>query len=173
MTSDTSSAGAAASTDRRADDSDASTSARLTTRQDERRFHQLATAAGFGLALMMAWALAAPWVVTVVMLTQVAGSISADWSLTRRFHRAFAAPLTPDAAHEDAAPFLRADALTGTAAFAGAVFVVAGIPPLGWSLVGLSTLSLLLDGLANRGPLRLLLERAFAWAERNRPSHAP
>ena len=135
------------------------------TDRGERRFHQLIVAGGFGLALMIAWTKAAPWLVTLVVLVLVAGSISPSWSLTRRFHRYFAAPLAADGPPEDATSFLRADGLLGVIAFAGAVFVIAGIPPLGWALVGLATLNLLMDGLADAAPLRRLLDRTFQRAE--------
>lgn len=131
------------------------------TDRGERRFHQLVIAGGFGLSLMIAWALAAPWLVTLIVLVLAAGSISPGWSLTRRFHRYFIAPLHPDGSTEDPTSFLRADALLSVIAFAGAVFAVAGVPPLGWSLVGLATLNLLIDGLADAAPLRRLLNRAF------------
>ena len=131
------------------------------TDRGERRFHQLVIAGGFGLALIIAWAKAAPWLVTLIVLVLVAGSISPGWSLTRRFHRYFIAPLVPNGPAEDATSFLRADGLLGVIAFAGAVFVIAGVPPLGWALVGLATLNLLMDGLADAAPLRRLLDRAF------------
>ena len=67
----------------------------------------------------------------------------------------------PDGSNEDATSFLRADGLLGVIAFAGAVFVIAGVPPLGWALVGLTTLNLLMDGLADAAPLRRLLDRTF------------
>ena len=131
------------------------------TDRGERRFHQLAIAGGFGLALIIAWAKAAPWLVTLIVLVHVAGSVSPGWSLTRRFHRYFIAPLQPNGPSEDSTSFLRADGLLGVIAFAGAVFVIAGVPPLGWALVGLVTLNLLMDGLANAAPLRRLLDQAF------------
>ena len=131
------------------------------TDRGERRFHQLVIAGGFGLALIIAWAKAAPWLVTLIVLVLVAGSISPGWSLTRRFHRYFIAPLAPNGPAEDATSFLRADGLLAVIAFAGAVFVIAGVPPLGWALVGLATLNLLMDGLADAAPLRRLLDRAF------------
>ncbi len=130
------------------------------TDRGERRFHQLAVAGGFGLTLIMAWIEAAPWLVTLIVLVVAAGSISPGWSLTRRFHRYFVAPLQPEGPAEDPTSFLRADALLSVIAFAGAVFVVAGVPPLGWALVGLATLNLLMDGLADAAPLRRLLDRA-------------
>lgn len=131
------------------------------TDRGERRFHQLVIAGGFGLALMIAWALAAPWLATLIVLVLAAGSISPGWSLTRRFHRYFVAPLQPDGPAEDPTSYLRADGLCSVIAFAGAVFVIAGVPPLGWALVGLTTLNLLIDGLADAAPLRRLLDRAF------------
>lgn len=129
------------------------------TDRGERRFHQLAIAGGFGLALVIAWAQAAPWLATLVMLVLVAGSISPGWSLTRGFHRYFIAPIQPEGPSEDPTSYLRADALLSVIAFAGAVFVIAGVPPLGWALVGLATLNLLMDGLADAAPLRRLLDR--------------
>ena len=54
------------------------------TDRGERRFHQLVIAGGFGLALIIAWAKAAPWLVTLIALVLVAGSISPGWSLTRQ-----------------------------------------------------------------------------------------
>ena len=131
------------------------------TDRGERRFHQLVIAGGFGLALVIAWAKAAPWLVTLIALVLVAGSISPGWSLTRRFHRYFIAPLAPAGPNEHATSFLRADGLLGVIAFAGAVFVIAGVPPLGWALVGLTTLNLLMDGLADAAPFRRLLDQAF------------
>ena len=131
------------------------------TDRGERRFHQLVTAGGLCLALMIAWALAAPWLVTLIVLVLAAGSIDPGWSLTRRFHRYVVAPLDPDGSGEDPTSFLRADGLLSVIAFAGAVFVIAGVPPLGWALVGLATLNLLMDGLADAAPFRRLLDRAF------------
>ena len=131
------------------------------TDRGERRFHQLVIAGGFGLALIIAWTKAAPWLVTLIVLVLVAGSISPGWSLTRRFHRYFIAPLAPNGPAEDATSFLRADGLLAVIAFAGAVFVIAGVPPLGWALVGLATLTLLMDGLADAAPFRRLLDRAI------------
>ncbi len=129
------------------------------TDRGERRFHQLVTAGGFGLTLMMAWIEAAPWLITLVVLVLAAGSISPGWSLTRRFHRYFVAPLQSDGPSEDPSSCLRADALLSVIAFAGAVFVFAGLAPLGWALIGLATLNLLMDGLADAAPLRRLLDR--------------
>ena len=140
------------------------------TDRGERRFHQLAVAGGFGLTLIMAWIEAAPWLVTLIVLVVAAGSISPGWSLTRRFHRYFVAPLQAEGPAEDPTSFLRADALLSVIAFAGAVFVVAGVPPLGWALVGLATLNLLMDGLADAAPLRRLLDRA---SSRTLPSDWP
>ncbi len=131
------------------------------TDRGERRSHQLVIAGGFCLALMIAWTLAAPWLVTLIVLVLAAGSITPGWSLTRRFHRYFVAPLHPDGPAEDPTSFLRADGLHSVIAFAGAVFVIAGVPPLGWALVGLTTLNLLMDALADAAPLRRLLDRAF------------
>ncbi len=131
----------------------------------ERRFHQLAVAGGFGLTLIMAWIEAAPWLITLVMLVLAAGSISPSWSLTRRFHRYFVAPLHSPGPTEDSTSFVRADALLSVIAFAGAIFVMAGVPPLGWALVGLTTLNLLMDGLADAAPLRRLLDRTFQRSE--------
>ena len=131
------------------------------TDRGERRFHQLVSAGGFGLTLIMAWIEAAPWLITLIVLVLAAGSITPGWSLTRRFHRYFVAPLYPDGPSEDPTSFLRADALLSVLAFAGAVFVFAGVPPLGWALVGLATLNLLMDGFADAAPLRRLLDRAF------------
>ena len=131
------------------------------TDRGERRFHQLVVAGGFGLTLIMAWIEAAPWLITLIVLVLAAGSITPRWSLTRRFHRYFVSPLYPDGPTEDSTTFLRADALLSVIAFAGAVFVFAGVPPLGWALVGLATLKLLMDGLADAAPLRRLLDRAF------------
>ena len=91
----------------------------------------------------MAWIQAAPWLITLIVLVLAAGSITPAWSLTRRFHRYFVAPLYPDGPTEDPTSFLRADALLSVLAFAGAVFVFAGVAPLGWALVGLATLNLL------------------------------
>lgn len=131
------------------------------TDRGERRFHQLAIAGAFSLSLVIAWTLAAPWLVTLIVLVLAAGSISPGWSLTRRFHGYFVAPLHSDGFSEDPTSFLRADGLLSVIAFAGAVFVIAGVPPLGWALVGLATLNLLMDGLADAAPLRRLLDRAL------------
>ena len=131
------------------------------TDRGERRFHQLVIAGGFVLTLIMAWIEAAPWLITLIVLALAAGSISPGWSLTRRFHRYFVAPLYPNGPAEDPTSFLRADGLLSVIAFAGAVFVFAGVPPLGWALVGLATLNLLMDGFADAAPLRRLLDRAF------------
>lgn len=135
------------------------------TDRGERRFHQLVVAAGFGLTLVMAWIEAAPWLITLIVLLLAAGSITPGWSLARRFHRYFVAPLYPDGPTEDSTSFLRADGLLSVIAFAGAVFVFAGVPPLGWALVGLATLNLLIDGLADAAPLRRLLDRTFQQSE--------
>lgn len=135
------------------------------TDRGERRFHQLVIAGAFGLALMIAWALAAPWLVTLIVLVLAAGSICPGWSLTRRFHRYFVSPLQSEGPTENPTSFLRADGLLSVIAFAGAVFVIAGVPPLGWALVGLVTLNLLMDGLADAAPLRRLLDRVFRQSE--------
>ena len=131
------------------------------TDRGERRFHQLVVAGAFCLALMIAWVMAGPWLVTLIVLVLAAGSISPAWSLTRRFHRYYVSPLQSQGPTEDPTSFLRADALLSVIAFAGAVFVVAGVAPLGWALVGLVTLNLLMDGLADAAPLRRLLDRTF------------
>ncbi len=135
------------------------------TDRGERRFHQLVVAGAFCLALMIAWALAAPWLVTMIVLLLAAGSISAGWSLTRMIHRYFVSPLQSQGPTEDPTSYLRADALYSVGAFAGAVFVIAGVAPLGWALVGLVTLNLLMDGLADAAPLRCLLDRVFPRSE--------
>ena len=131
------------------------------TDRGERRFHQLVVAGGFILTLIMAWIEAAPWLITLIVLVLAAGSITPGWSLTRRFHRYFVAPLYPNGPSEDPTSFLRADALLSVLAFAGAVFVFAGVPPLGWALVGLAILNFLMHGFADAAPLRRLLDRTF------------
>ena len=135
------------------------------TDRGERRFHQLVIAGGFGLALMIAWAVAAPWLVTLNVLVLAAGSISPDWSLSRRFHRYFVAPLQSEGTTEDPTSFLRADGFRSVVAFGGAVFVIAGVPPLGWALVGLAAGDLLMDGLTDAAPMRRLLDRTLPQSE--------
>ena len=135
------------------------------TDRGERQFQQLVIAGAFCLSLIIAWALAAPWLVTLIVLLLAAGSVSPAWSLTRQFHRYFVAPLNPKGPTEDPTSYLRADGLHSVIAFAGAVFVIAGVAPLGWALVGLVTLNLLMDGLADAAPLRRLLDRIFPRSE--------
>lgn len=126
----------------------------------ERRFQQLASAALLGLALFMAHAAIAPWIATLGALQLVAGSITPSLSLARGLHRYFIAPARDDPVEsEDQTSFLQADAALGTLGFAGAVFVFAGAPPLGWAFVGLALALLVLDATLDANPLRLLLRR--------------
>ncbi len=121
----------------------------------ERRFHQLAAAAGLGLALFMAWTAVAPWIAALASIVILAGSVTERLSLTRALFRWFAAPaIEHRGTTEDQRAFVRADALGGTVALGGAVFVVAGAHALGWALVGTVVASLLLDAALDASPLR-------------------
>ncbi len=125
----------------------------------ERRFHQLAAAAGLGLALFMAWTAVAPWIAALASIVILAGSATERLSLTRAAFRWFAAPaIERRGGEEDQRTFLRADALGGTVALGGAVFVAAGVHALGWALVGTVVASLLLDAALDMSPLRRTAE---------------
>ena len=125
----------------------------------ERRFHQLAAAAGLALALFMAWTAVAPWIAVLASIVVLAGSVTERLSLTRAVFRWFVAPaIERPGAEEDQGRFLRADALGGTVTLAGAVFVVAGAHALGWALVGTVVGSLLLDAALDASPLRRIAD---------------
>ena len=125
----------------------------------ERRFHQGLLAACFALGIVVASTAVAPWLTLIGVLVQLAGSVSPRLSLPRALHRWLVAPVQrPRAAPESQLTFERADACTGTVALAGAVFVLAGVYPLGWALVGLCVVSLALDAALDRGPLRRLAD---------------
>ena len=125
----------------------------------ERRFHQGLLAACFALGIVVASTAVAPWLTLIGVLVQLAGSVSPRLSLPRALHRWLVAPVQrPRAAPESQRTFERADAFTGTVALAGAVFVLAGVYPLGWALVGMCVVSLALDAALDRGPLRRLAD---------------
>ena len=125
----------------------------------ERRFHQTLLAAWYALGILVASTAVAPWLILLGVLVQLAGSVNARLSLPRALHRWFVAPLLDQrAVFELEITFERADALTGTVALAGAVFVFAGVYPLGWALVGLCVVSLALDAALDRSPLRRLAD---------------
>ncbi len=125
----------------------------------ERRFHQSLLAAWFALGIVVASTAVAPWLTLLGALVQLVGSISSRTSLPRALHRWLVAPVQRQrAAPEHQVGFERADALTGTVALAGAVFVFAGVHPLGWALVGVCVVSLALDAALDAGPLRRLAD---------------
>lgn len=128
----------------------------LTADRAERRFHQGVLAAWYALGIFVASTPVASWIVLIGVLVQLAGSVSPRLSLPRALHRWLIAPARRQRAPEPRAAFDRADALTGTVALAGAVFVFAGNYPLGWALVGVAIASLALDAALDRGPLRSL-----------------
>ena len=102
----------------------------------------------------MMWADAAAWLAMFVALGLLAGSIKPGLSLTRCWHRYVVAPLLHKQTPEDALSFLRADAVHGTLAFAGSVFVITGVAPVGWMIVALCTLGMFLDSLVDFDPIR-------------------
>lgn len=122
----------------------------------ERRFHQGTLAGWYALGIVVASTGVAPWITLIGVLVQLLGSVSPRLSLPRALHRWLIAPARRQRALEPRAAFDRADALTGTVALAGAVFVSAGNHPLGWALVGVAIVSLALDAALDRGPLRSL-----------------
>lgn len=125
----------------------------------ERRFHQGVLAAWSGLTIAVASTAVAPWLAVLAAIVQLAGSVSSRLSLTRALHRWLFAPARSElSAAEPQLAFERADALTGTVAIAGAVFVLAGVHPLGWALVGVSVVSLGLDAALDLSPLRRLAD---------------
>ena len=137
------------------------TSALVSGSSHERRFHQLATAAVLGLGLFMAWAAAAPWIVTLGAALTLAGAVSPRLSLTRALHRWLVAPLAEKPAEpEDQHDYAAADAAIGTTAFAGAVLAIAGAYPAGWVLIGIAMASLLLDALLDWSPFRAVIVSA-------------
>ena len=120
----------------------------------ERRFHQGALAAWYALGIVVASTAVAPWLTLLGVLVQLAGSVNSRLSPPRALHRWLFAPLRGQHAPEPQLTFERADALTGTVALAGAVFVAVGVYPLGWALFGACVVSLALDAALDRGPLR-------------------
>lgn len=127
--------------------------------RDERGFHQFVLAAWLAIAIAVAWTAVSPWLVLSAALIQLGGSVSSRLSLTRAVYRWLVVPVRAEPrAIESQLAFERADALTGTVAMAGAVFVIVGVYPLGWSLVGLCVVSLGLDAAFDMGPLRFLAD---------------
>ncbi len=124
----------------------------------ERRFHQGVLAAWYALGVFVASSSVAPWIILVGVLVQLAGSVNCCLSLPRALHRWLVAPARRQRAPEPRAAFDRADAMTGTVALAGSVFVFTANYPLGWALVGVSIVSLALDAALDRGPLRSLAD---------------
>lgn len=122
----------------------------------ERRFHQGVLATWYALGIFVASTAVAPWIVLIGVLVQLTGSVNCCLSLPRALHRWLIAPARRQRAPEPRAAFDRADALTGTVALAGSVFVFVGNYPLGWALVGVSIVSLALDAALDLGPLRHL-----------------
>lgn len=94
----------------------------------------------------------------LVALGLLAGSIKPGLSGTRCWHRYVVAPLLDNQTPEDAASFLRADAVHGTLVFAGAVFVITGTAPIGWMIVGLCALGMCLDSLGDLDPIRRVID---------------
>ena len=93
------------------------------------------------------------------MLVQLTGSVSPGLSLPRALHRWLMAPARRQRAPEPRPAFDRADALTGAVALAGAVFVFAGVYPLGWALIGVCI------GLAGAGRRRWTAARCAGLAD--------
>ncbi|MCY3783001.1 MAG: DUF4395 family protein [Chloroflexi bacterium] len=124
----------------------------------ERRFHQGVLATWYALGIFVASTAVAPWIIIIGVLVQLAGSVNCCLSLPRALHRWLIAPARRQRAPEPRAAFDRADAMTGTVALAGVMFVVAGMHPLGWALVGVAIISLALDAALDRGPLRSLAD---------------
>lgn len=133
-----------------------------TTASAERRFHQLATAHVLVLGLMVSWAEIAPWLVALVGIGVLAGSISPHVSVTRWIHRYFVAPLKEVGPTENAAPFLRTDAVNGCLALAGSMLVIVGVTTVGWVFVALCTADLFMDGVANVSPIRRIVEMCYS-----------
>ena len=124
----------------------------------ERRFHQGVLATWYALGIVVASTAVAPWLTLIGALVQLAGSVSPRLSLPRALHRWLIAPARRRGTSEPRPAFDRADALTGTVALAGVVFVFASVYPLGWALVGACVVSLALDAALDRGPLRRLTD---------------
>ncbi len=133
-----------------------------TTASAERRFHQLATAHVLALGLMVSWVEIAPWIIALLGIGVLAGSISPQLSVTRWIHRYFLAPLKKVGSTEDATPFLRTDAVNGCLALAGSMLVIVGVATIGWVFVGLCTVDLFMDGLANVSPIRRIVEMCYS-----------
>ena len=130
----------------------------MKTSRDERKFHQLATTTLFVGSLVMMWTEAAAWLVMLIAFSLLAGSVASGLSVTRGWHRFFVAPLLPKPALEEARTYLRADAVYGALAFAGSVFVVTGVAPIGWMIVGLCALGICLDSLGDFDPIRRVID---------------
>jgi hypothetical protein len=128
------------------------------TDRAERKFHQIATTGLLAVSLVMMWADAAAWLAMFVALGLLAGSIKPVLSVTRCWHRYVVAPLLDNQTPEDATSFLRADAVHGALAFAGSVFVLTGVAPIGWMIVGLCALSMCLDSLGDLDPIRRVID---------------
>ncbi|MCY4112443.1 MAG: DUF4395 family protein [Chloroflexi bacterium] len=124
----------------------------------ERRFHQGVLATWYALGIVVASTAVGPWIILIGVLVQLSGSVNSRLSLPRALHWWLIAPARRQRASEPRAAFDRADALTGTVALAGSVFVFAGNHPLGWTLVGVSIVSLALDAALDCGPLRSLAD---------------
>ena len=133
-----------------------------TTASAERRFHQLATAHVLLLGVMVSWAEIAPWIATLVGIGVLAGSISPHVSVTRWIHRYFVAPLKEVGSTENAAPFLRSDAVNGCLALAGSMLVIVGVTTIGWGFVALCTVDLFMNGVGNVSLIRRIVEMFYS-----------
>ncbi|HCU73534.1 MAG: hypothetical protein CL790_07220 [Chloroflexi bacterium] len=130
----------------------------MKTSREEREFHQLATTTLFVGSLVMMWAEAAGWLVMLIAFNLLAGSVASGLSVTRGWHRFFVAPLLANPTLEESQAYLRADAVYGTLAFAGSVFVITGVAPIGWMIVGLCALGICLDSLGGLNPIRRVID---------------
>ena len=96
--------------------------------------------------------------VMLIAFNLLVGSVASGLSVTRGWHRFFVDPLLPKPALEEARTYLRADAVYGALAFAGSVFVITGVAPIGWMIVGLCALGICLDSLGDFDPIRRVID---------------
>lgn len=132
----------------------------MKTSREEREFHQLATTTLFVGSLVMMWTEAAAWLVMLIAFNLLVGSVASGLSVTRGWHRFFVAPLLANPTFEESRVHLRADAVYGTLAFAGSVFAITGVAPIGWMIVGFCALGICLDGLGGLNPIRRVIDTA-------------